>query len=71
MMGSQKLNIDFVPWIFIFSSIILVSWTFGQKATFYYLLLLVSGMLVYRYDEIMDIIKPKQKQTIYYPNLNH
>jgi len=64
-------KINYIPWIFLFSSILIIYWSFGQKATFYYLLFLLSGMIVYRYDEIRELVNKKEKQVIYYPNLKY
>lgn len=61
---------NYLGWIFILVSVLLINWIYGQKATFIYLLMILTGMLVYRYDDIRELINKKEKQSIYYPNLN-
>lgn len=62
-------QIDLIPFVFFLSSVILINWSFDQTAAFYYLLLILFGMMVYRYDELKNLLSAKKKQTIYYPNL--
>ena len=47
----------FISFIFILGTIILVSWIFDKKTTFYFLLLLVFGFFVYRFNEFKGLIQ--------------
>jgi hypothetical protein len=67
----MKMDKSLVMFIFLFSSVILVNWFFDDMTTYYLLLLLIFGILVYRGNEIENLINPKEKQKIYYPNLKY